>query len=147
MKTREVEKTVKVKEYIAYDGLLFDNLEECRKYEKEAVERATKYIEASCLKKFDGDEVSILHAFGSGDGNEYILRLDEAIQAQLVTLISICYCYTGSSEWQGLYDRIEKDTDGKEVVWVEEYGGDWFYYGTLADCLLEANNVLIDIFN
>ena len=140
----ETKKVVKVTEYVAFDGKHFEDVQECRDYESKYKSEAEIYVTAHCLKKFLGDDVHFVHAIGCDTCVEYLVTLDEEMTKQLVTLISICY---GGGESCGeLFRKIRNDCN--EVVWIEEDGcGNWYYYGTLNDCLAEVNETVTEVFN
>ena len=138
MKTIETEKTIKVTEYVAFTGEIFEDKEECRRFEEDAKEHAEQYIKANCLKSFDGDCVSFLHACGYGSNN-YIVRVDDAMHFNLLAVFMTGYTNKEDDE---IIDALNGALALNKVVWVEEYTGDWYYYGDYLECLNSVRKTL-----
>ena len=135
-RTREIEEVVRV-EYIAEDGTVFYNEEECQKYEESAL-----FAVSSKLKRLNDKCVSIYDLIESGCEEDELEIFDVQTEEDLENLRRYLYlkamkngasdkciqeCFTsvdGTTRKDFVFDNV---TIGHEVMIFWSYDCDWFW--------------------
>lgn len=119
-------KTTFVEEYIAEDGTIFKDKEECRLYEESAL-----FAVKSTLKKLNSRSLDECELFGAGCGDTHLEIYDIKTTEDLVRLKMYCKLRADNGG-----DSLEKITSGHEVVIFFSYEYD--YCWTYADGSIEG---------
>lgn len=133
---RETREVVVRTEYVAEDGKVFYNEEECKKYEESALFAVTKE-----LKRLNKTEISVVSLLGEGSDEDEVEIFDVQTDKDLENLrrylylkatkhgareIDIKQCFTADCEARKdlVFDSVTK---GHEVIICWSYGCDWFW--------------------
>ena len=139
MKRNEIKRTEEVVvrvEYVAEDGTVFHNQEECEKYEESAL-----FSVSSKLKRLNKKWISQENLFGNCRDEEKIEIFDVQTEEDLENLRRYLYlsltkygasessiqdCFTSTNEYRKDY-VFENVTIGHEVIIFWGYDCDWFW--------------------
>lgn len=124
---KEVTRTEKVTEYIAEDGTVFKDENECKLYEESALFAVKK-----TLKKLNSRDFEECELLGAGCGDTHVEIYDIQTTEDLMRLRM--YCNLRSKEGYG--ESLEKITAGHEVVVV--FDDCYDYCWTYADGSVEG---------
>ena len=116
---RTVEEVVRV-EYIAEDGQVFYNEEECLKYEESAKMTAFGMVKDKLLKRTN---IYTLLREGHEDEDVEIWKVDSLETVELLNKY-LRLCYRSSNK--PTENPIKNDMVGKEVLVFWSYDRDWF---------------------
>ena len=140
MKRNEIKETREVvvrTEYVAEDGQVFYNEEECKKYEESALFAVSKELKKLNVKKFN----SVMDLIGEGNDDDEVEIFDIQTDRDLENLRRYLYLTlkkNGASESSVEECFISKDgvrkdyvfdgiTIGHEVIIGFSYDQDWFW--------------------
>lgn len=122
MKTNKKEitetKTTIIEEYIAADGSVFRDKEECKRYEESAL-----FAVKSTLKKLNSRSLDECEIFGAGCGDTHLEIYDIQTTEDLMRLKMYCRLLTS----EGVGCSLEKITLGHEVAIFFSYDYCWTY--------------------
>lgn len=103
---------IKYTNYVAFDGRIFDNINDCLKYENENVKKIiTDY---NNLHKVCSDECTIFHNFGCEDTNIDILPINNVTERTIVYDIFIThneYDREGLRQLNETLDKVLEDNE------------------------------------
>lgn len=103
---------IKYTNYVAFDGRIFDNINDCLKYENENVKKIiTDY---NNLHKICSDECTIFHNFGCEDTNIDILPINNVTERTIVYDIFIThneYDREGLRQLNETLDKVLEDNE------------------------------------
>lgn len=103
---------IKYTNYVAFDGRIFDNINDCLKYENENVKKIiTDY---NNLHKVCSDECTLFHNFGCEDTNIDILPINNVTERTIVYDIFIThneYDREGLRQLNETLDNVLEDKD------------------------------------
>ncbi len=140
MKRNEIKETREVvirTEYVAEDGQVFYNEEECKKYEESALFAVSKELKKLNVKKFN----SVMDLIGEGNDDDEVEIFDIQTDRDLENLRRYLYlkatkngasessvkdCFTSEdgSRKDYVFDSVTK---GHEVIICWSYDKDWFW--------------------
>ena len=133
--TRTVEEVVRI-EYVAEDGQVFRNAEECKKYEESAL-----FAVSSKLKRLNTTNISVYDLLNAGSEEDAVEIFDVQTEKDLENLKRYLYlkarkygasekrineCFTATGEYRKDY-VFDNVTIGHEVIICWSYDCDWFW--------------------
>lgn len=124
---KEITRTETVMEYIAEDGSVFEDKEECKRYEESAL-----FAAKSTLKKLNSRSLDVYEIFGVAYGDTHLEIYDIQTTEDLMRLKMYCRLLTS----EGVGSSLEKITSGHEVAIFFSYYYD--YCWTYADGSIEG---------
>jgi hypothetical protein len=124
----EVVHTTKVEKYVAEDGTVFKDKEECKRYEESAL-----FVIESTLKKINKKSLDEAQIFGCGSGDTHLEIFNIKNKTDLVHLKVYCNLKNRSIYKSNSIDKI---TSGHEVVIFWDY--DYEYCWTFGDGSIDS---------
>ena len=117
---RTIEEVVRV-EYIAEDGQVFYNEEECKKYEESALFAVSKE-----LKRLNVKDISVYSLIGEGSEEDEVEIFDVQTDRDLENLRRYLYLKARKNGKRSDY-VFDGVTKGHEVIVCWNYDCDWFW--------------------
>lgn len=147
MQIKEVEKIVKVNQYVAFDGCVFDDKADCRDYEGLLHDNAVAYIKARCVKSFSGLDVAFLCESGSEYNVYYVVDVTDTETVFNLQFLLLMYTFD-EQERERLGKLVNDAYNAHARVLVCCWDDDeWEWRGSYMDCLNACSKDLNRIFS